>query len=141
MGSFGGSKSPLLDWRELYILGGTGYGRDTDIHLRGYDDRAVGVDGIFYKRGKTYFVITAEEEIKITDQVYGVLFAEAGNVWDGLKDMNLSKLRRSAGFGVRLETPMGPLGLEIGYGFDQTDRLGQKTRGKWVPHFRFGRFY
>ena len=141
VGSFGGSRSPLLDWRELYILGGTGYGRDTDIHLRGYDDRTIGVDGVYYKRGKTFFIVTAEEEIKFTDQVYGVLFAEAGNVWDDLRDVNLSKLRRSVGFGVRLETPMGPLGLEIGYGFDQTDRMGRKTKGKWVPHFRFGRFY
>jgi len=141
VGSFGGSRSPLLDWREMYVLGGTGYGRDTDIHLRGYDDRSVGVDGMYYKRGKTFFVITAEEEIKITDMVYGVIFAEAGNVWDDVKDVNLGKLRRSAGFGVRLETPMGPLGLEIGYGFDQTNNLGEKTKGKWVPHFRFGRFY
>jgi len=139
--SFGGSSSPLLDWREMYLLGGTSYGRDTDIHLRGYDDRSVGVDGIYYKRGRAFFVVTAEEEIKITDQVYAVLFAEAGNVWVDLKDVNLSKLRRSAGFGVRLETPMGPMGLEIGYGFDQTDNLGQQTKGKWVPHFRFGRFY
>ena len=141
LGRFGGSSSPLLDPRELYILGGTGYGRDTDIHFRGYDDRTVGVDGRYYARGRTYFVITAEEEIKFTDQVYGVLFVEAGNVWRELGDMDLSHLRRSAGFGVRLETPMGPLGLELGYGFDQTDALGNPTRGKWVPHFRFGRFY
>ncbi|MEA1996471.1 MAG: outer membrane protein assembly factor BamA [Gemmatimonadota bacterium] len=137
---FGGSKSPIVDPRELYILGGTGYGRDTDIHLRGYEDRSVGVDGRYYARGRTFFVITAEQEIKISKQVHGVLFAEAGNVWHNIGDMNLSKLRRSAGFGVRLETPMGPLGLEIGYGFDQTDRLGNKIKGKWVPHFRFGRF-
>ena len=141
LGRFGGSRSPLLDPRELYILGGTGYGRDTDIHLRGYDDRTVGVDGLYYARGRTYFVITAEEEIKFTDQVYGVLFAEAGNVWREIWDMDLSKLRRSAGFGVRLETPMGPLGLEIGYGFDQTDSQGRPAKGKWIPHFRFGRFY
>ncbi|HUU29214.1 MAG TPA: outer membrane protein assembly factor BamA [archaeon] len=139
--SFGGSGSPLIDPREMYILGGTGWGRDTDIHLRGYEDRTVGVEGIYYSRGKAYFVITAEGEIEITKQVYGVLFAEAGNVWRDLRDINLSKLRRSVGFGVRVETPMGPLGLELGYGFDQTDNLGNKVKGKWVPHFRFGRFY
>jgi len=139
--NFGGSKSPLIDPREMYIMGGTGYGRDTDIHLRGYDDRTVGVGGRYYRRGKSFFVITAEEEIKITQQVYGVLFAEAGNVWQDLNDIDLSKLRRSVGFGVRLETPMGPLGLEFGYGFDQTDNAGNKLPGKWVPHFRFGTFY
>ena len=138
---FGGSRSPLVDPREKYIMGGTGYGRDTDIHLRGYEDRSVGVDGRFYYRGSTFFIITAEEEIKFADQVYGVLFAEAGNVWNNLGEMNLSKLRRSVGLGVRLETPMGPLGLEIGYGFDQTDRYGLPVKGRWVPHFRFGRFY
>jgi outer membrane protein insertion porin family len=141
VGPFGGRSSPILDYRETYILGGTGYGRDTDIHFRGYEDRSVGVNGQLYRRGRAYFTITAEEEIKITDQVYGVLFAEAGNVWPELSDMNLGKLRRSAGFGVRLETPMGPLGLELGYGFDQTEADGTPVKGKWVPHFRFGRFY
>jgi len=137
---FGGSGSPLIDPREMYILGGTGYGRDTDIHLRGYDDRTVGVDGIHYNRGRAYFVVTAEEEIQITKQVYGVLFAEAGNVWRDISDVDFSTLRRSVGFGVRVETPMGPLGLEMGYGFDQTDAAGNKLKGKFVPHFRFGRF-
>jgi outer membrane protein insertion porin family len=137
---FGGSSSPILDYRETYILGGTGYGRDTDIHLRGYDDRTVGVGGQLYRRGRAYFTITAEEEIKITDQVYGVFFAEAGNVWTEFSDVNLSKLRRSAGVGVRLETPMGPLGLELGYGFDQTNADGTPAKSKWLPHFRFGRF-
>ena len=140
LGSFGGSSSPLIDPLETYIMGGTGYGRDTDLHLRGYDDRTVGVDGLYYARGRAYFIMTVEEEIKFTNQVYGVLFAEAGNVWRDLRDVNLGKLRRSAGFGVRLETPMGPIGLELGYGFDQTDNLGNPIKGKWVPHFRFGRF-
>ena len=122
-------------------MGGTGYGRDTDIHLRGYEDRSVGVDGRFYYRGSAFFIVTLEEEIEFAKQVYGVLFAEAGNVWNELYDINLSKLRRSAGVGVRLETPMGPIGLEIGYGFDQTDSSGRPLKGRWVPHFRFGRFY
>ena len=138
---FGGSRSPLVDPREKYIMGGTGYGRDTDIHLRGYEDRSVGVDGRFYYRGSAFFIVTLEEEIEFAKQVYGVLFAEAGNVWNELYDINLSKLRRSAGVGVRLETPMGPIGLEIGYGFDQTDGSGRPVKGRWVPHFRFGRFY
>ncbi len=138
---FGGTRSPLLDFREMYVLGGTGYGRDTDIHLRGYDDRSVGVGGVQYKRGRAFLVVTAEEEIEITKMVYGVIFAEAGNVWSELSDMDVSKLRRSAGFGVRLETPMGPLGLELGYGFDRTDAYGVPVKGGWQPHFRFGRFY
>ena len=139
--AFGGSSSPILDYREKYILGGTGYGRDTDIHLRGYDDRSVGVGGVQYQRGQSYFVVTAEEEIEITKMVYAVLFAEAGNVWSDISTIDFSKLRRTAGFGVRLETPMGPLGLELGYGFDRTDALGNPVRGGWQPHFRFGRFY
>ncbi|MEA2064647.1 MAG: outer membrane protein assembly factor BamA [Gemmatimonadota bacterium] len=137
---FGGARSPLVDPREMFIMGGTGYGRDTDIHLRGYEDRTVGVDGRQYNRGSTFFIMALEEEIKVAEKVYGVLFYEAGNVWRDLEDFNLSKLRRSAGFGVRLETPMGPLGLELGYGFDQTDAYGNPIKGKWIPHFRFGRF-
>jgi outer membrane protein insertion porin family len=121
---------------EKFILGGVGPGIEG---LRGYPDRSVGpiVNG-FTTRGRSFLLISAEEEIKITDQIYGVLFFDAGNAWDSFSAMDPSGLKRSVGFGVRIEIPgMGPLGLDIGYGFDR-DPPGKPG---FEPHVTFGAFF
>ena len=42
--------------------------------------------------------------------------------------------------GGALVTPLGPLGIDWGYGLDQTDVLGQ-PRPKWVMHFKLGQLF
>ena len=44
---------------------------------------------------------------------------------------------RGAGVGVSLVSPLGPLGLDLGYGFDRTDLLGHPAPG-FQLHFRLG---
>ena len=43
-------------------------------------------------------------------------------------------------FGAALVTPLGPLGLDLGYGFDRVDALGRRAP-KWQVHFKFGQFF
>ena len=47
---------------------------------------------------------------------------------------------RGAGFGGSLVTPLGPLGVDLGYGFDRVDALGHKDP-KWQVHFKFGQIF
>jgi outer membrane protein insertion porin family len=66
-------------------------------------------------------------------------FAEAGNVWQSYQATDLTDMRRSVGFGVRLFMPMiGMIGLDYGLGLDYRDARGLRT-SEWVPHFQFGR--
>jgi hypothetical protein len=37
-------------------------------------------------------------------------------------------------------TPLGPLGLDLGYGFDRLDAAGRRAPG-WQVHFKFGQFF
>ena len=65
--------------------------------------------------------------------IYGLMFAEMGNVWN---TVNMSEsfdipregaftLKRSAGIGIRFYMPMmGVLGFDMGYGFDVIDNSG-----------------
>jgi len=123
----------LIPYNELFILGGVGPGIEG---LRGYPDRSVGpVSGSGVTRGQVFLLFTAEHELKITDQVYGVMFFDTGNNWSGLSDANLADLRRGLGFGMRIEIPgMGPLGIDIGYGID-------RVNPGWETHFTFGNFF
>ena len=51
-----------------------------------------------------------------------------------------TRLFRGAGFGVSLITPLGPIGLDLAYGFDRTNVLGQPAPG-WKLHFKIGNFF
>jgi outer membrane translocation and assembly module TamA len=37
-------------------------------------------------------------------------------------------------------SPLGPLGVDIGYGFDKTDTAGRPAPG-WKLHFKLGQFF
>ncbi len=119
---------------ERFILGGIGPGIEG---LRGYADRSVGpIAGSGIRRGNSFLLLTAEEELMITRQIYAVLFFDAGNAWSSFSAADPANLKKSAGFGVRIEIPgMGPLGLDIGYGFDRPDG------GGFEPHVTFGNFF
>ena len=71
--------------------------------------------------------------------VYGLLFAEMGNVWssyDLMENLDLPRsgpfdLKRSVGAGVKVFMPMiGMLGFDIGYGFDRVENGELKPLGK-----------
>jgi outer membrane protein insertion porin family len=71
--------------------------------------------------------------------IFGLAFAEAGNVWSGFKDYNPSVLKRSAGGGIRCVLPMfGLVGFDAGYGFDAKAMPGY-TGNPWQFHFVIGK--
>lgn len=51
------------------------------------------------------------------------LFADVGNVWPEPKDFHLEDIRTSAGFGLRVNTPVGILRLD--YGFNLQPKPGE----------------
>jgi outer membrane protein insertion porin family len=127
---------------ELFYMGGSGLGFAES--LRGYDDGTIGPvnesGNAIGGRSMTRF--TAELRIPIAPNptIFGLLFMEAGNVWDTFNATNLSDLKRSVGIGARLFMPLlGIIGVDFGYGFDYYDRFGNR-KGQWKIHFKFGQF-
>ena len=60
-------------------------------------------------------------------------FAEAGNVWEDFESADIFDLKRSAGFGIRLNMPMlGILGYDASYGFDSAYDNGEPNG--WEYH-------
>jgi outer membrane protein insertion porin family len=105
--------------------------------LRGYDDYSVIPEGNSYREGgRSMVILTSEYKFPVVEnQVFLLGFVEAGNTWNSLGETDLSDLKRSAGFGIRVITPLGPLGFDYAYGFDRG------AEGKWEPHFVFGSFF
>ena len=139
-----GNAGPFFD--QLYTMGGTQYG----IPLRGYDEFSITPQGFNPGAstggvprsafGRTYFASTAEFGLRFSQSIYASFFYDVGNVWAAPSDFNPTRLFRGAGFGVALVTPLGPLGVDLGYGFDRVNGAGLPAPG-WKLHFKIGNFF
>lgn len=78
--------------------------------------------------GDSMMALSAEYRIPVADNFTGVLFADAGNAWDS--SFSSSDLKKSAGLGVRVHTPIGQLRLDYGWGEDESR-----------PHFSLGQAF
>jgi outer membrane protein insertion porin family len=61
--------------------------------------------------------------------VYGVVFFDTGDIYADGEDIELSKLRESAGIGIRWLSPMGPIRLEYGWILDP--KPTDSASGNW----------
>ena len=133
---------------QSFSLGGVQYGNP----LRGYEEFSItprgylpGADQFQAQRssfGNAFYTSTVELGLRVSQQLYMDAFYDAGNVWERPSDFDPTRLFRGAGFGASLVTPLGPLGVDLGYGFDRTDALinGHKDP-KWQVHFKFGQIF
>ncbi len=127
----------IIPYDEYFFMGGAGliYGSA----LRGYAERSVGtLEGDAYFGGMASFKYTLEMRFLLSPNpmMYLIGFAEAGNVWDNFNSSNLFDLKRSAGFGGRvIMPPLGMLGIDIGWGFDNDPVPDWKSP---EYHFIFG---
>lgn len=133
-------KSPF----ETFYVGGDGtsgysstYATET-IGLRGYDNGSLtqnGYSGYAYDR----FTVELRYPFMLgnSTNIYGLVFAEAGNAWESVRKFNPFDMKRSVGAGVRIFLPMvGLLGIDWAYGFD--DINGSRTYSKSHFHFILG---
>ncbi|HLP15202.1 MAG TPA: outer membrane protein assembly factor BamA [Bacteroidota bacterium] len=123
---------------EFFTMGGTGLGLVNNTQLRGYEDRSVGPASLL---GTVMLKHTVELRYNLSMNpipIYFLTFAEAGNSWTNMRSADFMDLKRSAGFGARiLVNPIGMLGFDYGYGFDDVAVKG-KPDG-WKFHFQFGK--
>lgn len=122
---------------ERFWMGGVQFGKplrgydETTITPNGYFDRDDNSIGLADRMGDAYLRLSAEYAVRFNDNISLSLFYDAGNVWRRAVELNPTRLYRSAGIGLTLVTPFGPMGLDYAYGFDRTDP-------GWKLHFKFG---
>ncbi|HUQ99804.1 MAG TPA: outer membrane protein assembly factor BamA [Gemmatimonadaceae bacterium] len=144
-GAVFGNTGPFF-YSQAFSLGGTQYGEP----LRGYEEFSITPSGFNPNAdqtqastasfGNAFFVGTAEFGLRLNQSLYLNTFFEGGNVWNKPREFDPTRLFRSAGFGVSTLSPLGPLGVDLGYGFDKTDAQGRPAPG-WKLHFKLGQFF
>ncbi|MCX6827303.1 MAG: BamA/TamA family outer membrane protein, partial [candidate division Zixibacteria bacterium] len=146
---------------DRFSPGGTGY----DGSVRGYDDGVLTPDSLTsdiithvrytdstLSHSDSSFADTLYSEVRVhgkfmlignlelqmpivENQIYALLFFDAGNSWLRASDMKLKDLYKGIGFGVRLVVPpIGTIGFDFGYRLDE--RKGEKQG--WRLHPQFG---
>lgn len=110
----------------LRLIGGIGNGHISDSNrfavggtdnLRGYKDDEF--------KGTRMFAATAEYRFPIVSKVEGVVFTDVGNAWG--ESGKFGDLKSSVGAGIRLNTPLGPIRIDVARGSE-----GMRS------HFSFG---
>ena len=128
---------------ENFQVGGDGmsgyvtYGAEI-ISLRGYEDYSLTPQKVTpYSQshtsyaGNVYDKFTVELRYPVILQpqstIFALVFLEGGNCWSDIREFNPFQIKRSAGVGVRVFLPMiGLLGVDWGYGFDDTANGGSQ---------------
>ncbi|MFN7983960.1 MAG: BamA/TamA family outer membrane protein [Vicinamibacterales bacterium] len=74
----------------------------------------------------------------------GVLFVDGGNVWTSGREITVNDLRYAAGTGIRYDTPVGPIRVDVGYQLNPIPDLligGSPQPRRWRLHFSIGQAF
>jgi len=136
LGYVGGlNDNTMINPMELFSMGGNGLTGFGVTPLRGYEDQSIGP----YGGGRVLTRHIAELRFAVSLDpmpVYFYGFAEAGNVWNDMKNADPFNLKRSVGLGVQLMMmPIGVIGFSYGYGFDNPIKdTGSPAGWKFLFH-------
>ena len=149
-GALFGNSGPFF-FQQQFSVGGVMFGQQ----LRGYPEFSITPRGFNpttdqYRSdpssfGNAFMTITGEVGLRFNQMFYLNAFTDAGNNWASARQVNPTRLFRSAGVGVSTVTPLGPLGLDMAYGFDRVSvdpiTLRAKPDPRWQFHFRLGQLF
>jgi outer membrane protein insertion porin family len=140
----------LLPISERFFSGGA-------TTLRGFRFEEAGPQGILEPRnaqelptlvplgGDALVVMNFELRYPLTRQLRLVTFYDVGNVFRRIKDINFRGMTNTVGVGLRVNTPIGPVGVDYGFLLDPpsfTSAGGEVLRQpRGVIHVRLGQSF
>jgi outer membrane translocation and assembly module TamA len=114
--------------------------------VRGFQLDRLGVPEILnpdgLSRGGNGLVVGNVELRRVLTTVFGrslavVGFLDGGNVFPRATDVSLDRLRGTAGFGARFDSPLGPIRLDFGFKLDPRVVNGRREP-RWEYHLSIG---
>jgi outer membrane protein insertion porin family len=113
-----------------------------DTTIRGFARDSVGTPATltangFPKGGSAEVVLNAELRIPVAGDFGAVVFADGGNVFARVSDVDLAELRAGLGFGARYRSPFGPIRIDFGFPMDRRI-VGGSLEKAFQFYFSFG---
>jgi outer membrane protein assembly complex protein YaeT len=138
-GTLAGPSAALIPFYKRYFVGGSssvrGWGR-YQVSPLSPTGQPIG--------GRTMMEVSTEARFSIRGKIGGVLFVDGGNVWEGPWEVQVNKLRWAVGPGIRYDTPIGPMRIDLGVQVNPIAGLvleGNPERRKWRVHFSIGQAF
>jgi outer membrane protein assembly factor BamA len=116
-----------------------------DTTIRGYSLDAVGAPDTITPRGfptggNAVLLLNGELRVPVWRSVGAAVFADGGNVFRRVDDVDLGELRGSVGFGVRYRSPIGPIRVDLGFKLDRRE-IGGTLERRTALHFSIGQAF
>jgi outer membrane translocation and assembly module TamA len=80
---------------------------------------------------------SGELRFPIYKELRGVIFLDFGNVFPQIGNLDVGQLKYAAGAGLRYQTPIGPVGIDVGVPLNPIDRGSDKVQ----VHFTIGQAF
>ncbi|MEO7275296.1 MAG: POTRA domain-containing protein [Vicinamibacterales bacterium] len=116
-----------------------------DTTIRGFALDTVGtpstisVNG-FPRGGNAVLILNAELRVPVWREFGAAFFADGGNVFDRVTNMDLGELRGALGVGLRYRSPLGPVRLDVGFKLNRRE-LGGSLEPRAVWHLSIGQAF
>jgi outer membrane protein assembly factor BamA len=129
----------LLPASERFFAGG-------DTTVRGFSLDRLGTDATisatgFPTGGNGLVVLNAELRVALIGSLGAVAFLDAGNVFLRARDLDLAQLRSAAGVGLRYQSPVGPIRIDMGFKLDRRELSPGRLERRSVLHISLGQAF
>ncbi len=81
---------------------------------------------------------SVEARVPVYKEFRAVAFLDFGNVYFKARDIDIGHLRYSSGFGVRYSTPIGPVGVDVGF---PLNRINPQQDPSYRVHLTIGQAF
>jgi outer membrane protein insertion porin family len=123
-----------LPGSERFFAGG-------DTTVRGFALDTVGAPNTisprgFPRGGNAVILLNGELRVPVWKDFGTVVFMDGGNVFERTTQLDLGALRGSMGFGLRYQSPIGPIRVDLGFKLDR-----RESEKRSVLHFSIGQAF
>jgi outer membrane protein assembly complex protein YaeT len=91
--------------------------------------------------GSALLILNAELRIPVRGSIGVVGFVDAGNVFSRTTEIDLGELRSAAGFGVRYQSPVGPIRIDLGFKLRRHDLAAGVRERPMALHISLGQAF
>ena len=90
--------------------------------------------------GNAVLIMNGELRAAVWRDLGAAVFIDGGNVFRRVTDFDASQLRGSVGFGLRYDSPIGPVRVDLGFKLDRRVIAGQLEK-RTALHFSIGQAF
>ena len=114
--------------------------------VRGFALDRLGTDATispsgFPTGGNGLIVLNAELRAAVIGGIGAVGFVDAGNVFPQATDIRFGRMRVAAGIGLRYQSPVGPIRVDLGFKFDRRELASGGLERRNVLHVSLGQAF